>query len=305
MEKSNLWIGLTAGVVIYFIMMVYSDYNRVLLAISTFQLKYIPVLLSLAMMNYILRAFKWHSFFIALRLKISLKESIWVSMSGLLMAVTPGKFGELWKSWLVRDLRGYDLSRTVPVVFADRITDIIAMLTLASFGAFVFNAEIASILLISGVLLSLIMVLRSKSIMLNILDRSRRFSGIREAYLGSLGLLSYRTLALTVLLSIAAWFMECVAFYLTFEGLSIEAGLLESTFIYAISSIAGALSMLPGGLGVTETSLAGLSGHIMKLDGFTAVAATLIIRAATLWFAVCIGAISYLIGGRLLYPKSQ
>ena len=98
--------------------------------------------------------------------------------------------------------------------------------------------------------------------------------------------------------------MECLAFYLTFRGLSVEVGLFESTFIYAISSIAGALTMLPGGLGVTEASLAGLSSHLMMLDESTTVAATLIIRTVTLWFAVGVGAVSYFTGRRLLYQKS-
>lgn len=73
-----------------------------------------------------------------------------------------------------------------------------------------------------------------------------------------------------------------------FRGLSVEAGLFESTFIYAISSVADALTMLPGGLGVTETSVAGLSSHLFGLDKSASIAETFIIRAVTLWFAVIV-----------------
>lgn len=304
MAKGNLWIGLIAGVVIYFAMTIYGDYDRVLTAISSFYMGYIPILLILAFTNYLLRALKWHYFFKVLILDISLKENLWVFLSGLLMAVTPGKFGEIWKSWLIRDLRGYDLRRTVPIVFMDRITDVVAMLTLASFGVFVFRVSILSFTLVVAILLSMLMVLRSKTIMLKIFGKSARFDNLRDAYLSSLDLLKLRPFILTVLISLVAWFMECLAFYLTFRGLSVEVGLFESTFIYAISSIAGALTMLPGGLGVTEASLAGLSSHLMMLDESTTVAATLIIRTVTLWFAVGIGAVSYFIGRRLLYQKS-
>jgi len=150
----------------------------------------------------------------------------------------------------------------------------------------------------------MLMLLRSKKIMLKIFERSERFENIRKAYLSSLDLLRLKPFILTVLISMVAWFMECLAFYLTFQGLSVEAGLFESTFIYAISSIAGALTMLPGGLGVTDASLAGLSSHLMMLDKSTTVAATLIIRTVTLWFAVGVGAVSYFVGRRLLYQKS-
>jgi uncharacterized membrane protein YbhN (UPF0104 family) len=285
-------------------MTVYGDYEKVLAAISSFRLEYIPILLSLAFTNYILRALKWHYFFKVLGLEISFRENLYVFLSGLLMVITPGKFGEVWKSWLVRDLRGYELHRTVPIVFLDRITDVVAMLTLASFGVFVFKDSIISFILVLAALLIMLMVLRSETVMLTVFGISTRLEGARKAYLSSLALLQFRVFILAALMSLLAWFMECLAFYLTFRGLSIDASIFESTFIYAASSVAGALTMLPGGLGVTEASLAGLSSHLLGLDRSVTVAATFIIRAVTLWFAVVVGAVSYFLGMRLLCRKS-
>ena len=64
-----------------------------------------------------------------------------------------------------------------------------------------------------------------------------------------------------------------------------------ATFVYAFASLAGAVSMLPGGLGVAEGSLTAL------LAGFgtplpEAAAATLLVRSVTLWLAVALGASS-------------
>jgi len=53
-------------------------------------------------------------------------------------------------------------------------------------------------------------------------------------------------------------------------------------------TIAGALSFLPGGLGVTEGTMT-LALVRWHLDRATAVAATLLTRLATLWFAVLLG----------------
>lgn len=304
MAKGNLWVGLAAAVVIYFAMTVYADRDKVVAALASFEMEYIPVLLALAITNYLMRAIKWHYFFGVLNLEISFRESLYVFLSGLLMAITPGKFGEVWKSWLVRDLRGYELHRTVPIVFMDRITDIVAMLTLASFGVFVFRTGILSFILVAAALLLMLFILRSKRIMLKILGISSRLEGVKRSYLSSFDLLGSRVFIVAVLISLGAWFMECLAFFLTFRGLSIDADLFGSTFIYAVSSVAGALTMLPGGLGVTETSMAGLSSYLFDLDKSSAVAATFIIRGVTLWFAVALGAISYFIGRRLIYQKS-
>jgi uncharacterized protein (TIRG00374 family) len=60
--------------------------------------------------------------------------------------------------------------------------------------------------------------------------------------------------------------------------------------IYAATTIAGALSFLPGGLGVTEASMTMLLVHgAAHVDKATAVDATLLTRLATLWFAVLLG----------------
>ena len=68
-----------------------------------------------------------------------------------------------------------------------------------------------------------------------------------------------------------------------------------ATFVLATSTLAGALSMLPGGLGVAEASVAAmllLLVHDEAMDQGVAVAATLLIRFATLWFAVGLGAVA-------------
>ena len=60
--------------------------------------------------------------------------------------------------------------------------------------------------------------------------------------------------------------------------------------IYAGTTIAGALSFLPGGLGVTGGAMTlALVEGTSKLDAATALTATLLTRLATLWFAVVIG----------------
>ena len=68
--------------------------------------------------------------------------------------------------------------------------------------------------------------------------------------------------------------------------------------IFAFSTLAGALSFMPGGLGGTEVTM------IMLLRLFAiplpiAVSATLIIQVVTLWFAVLLGIIALSIRAKI------
>ena len=61
-----------------------------------------------------------------------------------------------------------------------------------------------------------------------------------------------------------------------------------AVFVYAIAMLAGALSFMPGGLGGAEAAMVALLvwGGASSPE---AVAATVLIRLATLWFAVVLG----------------
>src|SRR4029079_9943965 len=107
-------------------------------------------------------------------------------------------------------------------------------------------------------------------------------------------------LTIATLIAVPAWGCECVGFALVcnaFPGAHVELGL--AMVIYAGTTIAGALSFLPGGLGVTEGAMTvALVEGAAKLDGSTALTATLLTRLATLWFAVIIGVVFLAIARR-------
>ncbi|MCS7256595.1 MAG: lysylphosphatidylglycerol synthase domain-containing protein, partial [Thermomicrobium sp.] len=66
-------------------------------------------------------------------------------------------------------------------------------------------------------------------------------------------------------------------------------------FVLSVSSIAGALSLLPGGLGAAEAGIAGLL--LLLRPGMTpaeAATATVLIRFGTLWFGVLTGCVALL-----------
>jgi uncharacterized protein (TIRG00374 family) len=69
--------------------------------------------------------------------------------------------------------------------------------------------------------------------------------------------------------------------------------------VYSLSTLAGAISFIPGGLGSSEVVMLGLLTWT-GIPEAEAVAATIIIRLATLWFAVALGGIVMIYGGRII-----
>lgn len=78
-------------------------------------------------------------------------------------------------------------------------------------------------------------------------------------------------------------------------GLELQNLLAVSLFAHAFSSIAGAISFLPGGLLVAEGSMGAFFVYA-KVPDATAVSAIFLIRAVTLWFAVILGTVVFMLG---------
>ncbi|HNY12637.1 MAG TPA: hypothetical protein PKK26_13690, partial [Candidatus Wallbacteria bacterium] len=95
-------------------------------------------------------------------------------------------------------------------------------------------------------------------------------------------------------LSVLAWALECYSLYYIVKIITVGSAfslniLMLCAFAYSFSTIIGALAMLPGGLFVTESGMSFLLVKLLKFPLPDAVAATFMVRAATLWFALLIG----------------
>src|SRR6266404_2292651 len=98
----------------------------------------------------VLAHFRWQYYVGRLEIKIHWFRSLLIFISGLSMAITPGKVGELLKSYLLKRSTGAPVSRTSPIIVAERLSDGIAMLGLAATGLvlYSFGRELLFVLLI-------------------------------------------------------------------------------------------------------------------------------------------------------------
>lgn len=298
--QRNLMIGMVLGMAVLLGLGVYGEAPRVVAALQRFDWKLLPLILLLTLANYCLRWVKWQFYLGILRIGPARPlDSALVFFSGLGMTMTPGKAGEWLKSVLLKQLYGTPLSHSAPIVLAERLSDGLAMLLLAAVGAVAFRLGLEVLALVLFLGATAVTVAQSRSLVLGLLAAAgqqaflnRYLSRVRAFYESTHLLLQWRTLGVSVGLGLVSWFGECVAFFLVLWGLGVPpsgALLLQATFILALATLVGSVSMLPGGLGAAEGSIAVLLVTTTGVGSDVAVAATLLIRLCTLWFGVSVG----------------
>lgn len=260
----------------------------------------------LAFSNYLVRWLKWE-FYLG-RLRISRKgpsgvgrvDSLLTFLSGFVLTVTPGKVGEVFKSVVLFETHGVPVARTAPIVVAERLTDVIGVVVLIVLGSLGFSGGLLWAGLGATAVVTVLVIVSSRSLSVALIGVIERLPGpfrrvgpkLHEAYDSLATLVKPANLLVPTLLSIAAWSLECTALWTILRGFGQTTGLGLATFFYATSTLAGALVPVPGGLGVTETSLQGQLQELGQVGATTATASMILVRFATLWFAVLVGFVS-------------
>jgi glycosyltransferase 2 family protein len=298
-------ISIVFGAVVYLAFSVYADFDKLISAFGNFNWFWLPLILTLSFLNYIFRFFKWHYYIHILNIKLSYKKSFLIFLSAFTMSVTPGKMGEVLKSYLLKEENNTPISKSAPIVVAERLTDFVSIVLLCLIGSYVFNYGQTLILIIGLVFVITIVLLSSRKTSMKIIGffeninfLKKHIQKIHTAYDSIYVMIRLKPLFNATAISLISWFFECMGFYVVIDVFSLSSGteisLLSATFIYAFSTLIGAIAMLPGGVGVTEASLTGLL-VFSKIPKDISVASTIIIRLATLWFAVLVGIIAIFI----------
>jgi glycosyltransferase 2 family protein len=296
--KKKILLSIALGGIFYLSFTIFGDSKDILSAFENFNWLLLFPLIALSLANYFIRFLKWDYYLSVIKIKLNKIDSLSIFLSGLIMSVTPGKMGELLKAYLTKEVTGVPISKTAPIVFVERITDFLALIIISISGAFIFNYGTEIVVGVGIFLIILIAVISNKKIalgVLRLLEKNRfldkHLHKFDNAYESSYQLLQVRPIIYMTLVSVVSWLSECLGYYIILRNFGIENGFMWAAFSYAFATIAGAISMLPGGLGVTEGSLTFMlinNGQSKEL----AVATTFIVRVVTLWFAVLVGIFS-------------
>ena len=272
----------------------YGDFRNTLALLRDFPVAYLAGALGLAAVNFGLRFCRWAYYLKVLGLRAPARVSVLVFLSGLAMSVTPGKAGELFKCHLLRDRTSIPVAASAPVVVMERLTDVVSVLMMAMIGFALLPAQVLWVLaVVFGLCLAaLIPILSRRGGALIDLPPLRRWKeGLQTSREGLRILVRPRVLTVAIALGLGAWVSEGFALWLILDGMNSEIGLFRALPIYGAATLVGAATTIPGGLVGTEGSMVALlqeSGALRE----AASAGTILVRLATLWFAVAVGLVA-------------
>ena len=296
--KRNLILALALGVAVYLLLAVFSGFGKLRAALDGFDYALVPAILGLVSLSYVARFFRWLYYLRLLKVSVPLGINAAIFAAGLSMTISPGKLGEILKSVFVRQASGAPVARTAPAVVAERATDGTGMVAWGFLGAFALGLGPTTMVIFLAVAAFGIAVLRSKRLSLlaeRVLVKvpllNRLSPHLHDFHASSSELLATRPLIVGTVISFLSWGLECLGVYLCAVGLGVEKDFLLVVFVFAVSSLLGVLSMLPGGIGAVEAGLALQFRAVAELSAGVAGALTLVIRLATLWFATLVGVV--------------
>ena len=311
----RLVVVMLLGIAVYGAIILSRGLTQISVSLQTYAWWTFAAACGLAFTNYLLRFLKWEYYLAHLEVRgIPKGESLLTFLSGFVLTVTPGKVGEVFKSVILQQTRGIPIARTAPIVVAERVTDLIGVIVIITVGSVSFPGGALWATLGAIVVGVLLMVVASTKVSDGLLRALTLVPGppgrlaarigpkIAVALHGLRGLTAPSRLIWPTILSIGAWGLEGLGLWVILGGFSVRPPLSLTAFFYATATLAGALVPLPGGLGVTDKLLEEQMAHLGGVPSATATAAMLLIRFATLWFAVAVGFVA--LGAlRLRYPQ--
>ena len=291
MKRRGLITLVIAVVAVFVGLAVYADLPDLLDHVSSIPPEYWLMALALALANYVLRLVRWHYYLALLGIRIGLGASTAIFLAGLSMVLSPGRVGELAKSYFLKEKLDVPVAVSAPAVIAERVTDLGCVLLLSLWGlSLVPYGWVAGIVVAMAFGLFLLLGVTpwgsGRVLRLPIPGRWRPF--IIESRDSFRRIFSPGPLAVALFLGLAAWFAEGCALWLLLEALDADVSLGQAVSIYAASTLLGAVTMLPGGLVGTEGGMVTLLQQL-DLTRAAASSATLVVRICTLWFAVVLG----------------
>ena len=285
-------------VVFYTIFILFSDAEKFSSQLIKIDLLLVPLIIAVHVISLLVCSVRQKVLLDSLDIKLSLRQNILFQFAGYSMSITPGGMGELIKSHFLKKIHSKDYTKTIPVVFAEKYYNMLAsalVITVMLFFRNNFEIE-ATVAVIWILLIAALVIIRSQKVfpmrkvpqvwaLKNVLESVSSFSKILVA------LSEKKIFVKCFFLGTVAVFADAVAIYLCFLAFNINYTFIDSTLFVITSLTVGAISFLPGGVGVTELSMTGLlvkSGIIVS----AALALTIFIRFMITWSTVVIGFIA-------------
>lgn len=274
---------------VYLAMGVLTELDSVLQAIGSIPPLLYVALIGLSLISYLARFSRWLIFLRPVQPEISVRVHASIYFAGFALTTTPGKAGETIRSLYLRPL-GIKYPMSLAAFFSERLLDVVIVTSLALLAMGAVSTYSRWYVSVAFVFIALFLLMRSKRFTVLLKRPSkRRFGVLAGEFQGYVNrFLSNRMLCFVIPPSAVAWICQGVSLALIVDSFGYDFSIWVIVGIYCISILAGAATFIPGGIGATEAAIALLLSGI-GMDPTQAVAASIISRVVTLWFAIAIG----------------
>ena len=283
----------------YLGMMIWAGHAEVAAAVAMVGFGGLLVALGLSANNLFLRYLRWHRYLHSVHRGLPALRSFSIYLSGFALTASPGKVGELIRSVFLKKL-GVRYADSVAVFFSDRLSDLMAVLVLVAVGLWKYDVGRLALLVVGFVGVTVLILTRAPTFASALVawSENRSHPRIKQLLLAAPRLIrsvhqciTGYNLLLGFALSIMAWASQGMALYYLATFMGAHITMTEAIFVHSLSILAGALSLLPGGIGATDLTMAGML-MLYQLDAPQAVACAILLRLITLWFAIALGVIA-------------
>jgi len=296
-KGSIIWIVL-GSLFFYVVLILFSDADKISDHFIHIRIELIFLILLLGISSHIIKSFRQKEFLQMVDEKIPFKKNLIIYLAGLSLIATPGGIGTFIKSKFLKRKFGIPTNKSMSVIFLEHYHDILAATSIILITISIsFSWISVTLVIISSFLLILVyLLMRNMKTFSFIHDKLLKIKFIAKR-LPEVGpdesfFVLTRANAMTKgwLISVGAWGLDSLAVYIGFLAFNVDFGYLLTSQIYLTSLGYGILSLLPGGIGVTE----GVADYLLVNQGLDlSIASSLVIftRLITLWFATIIGLI--------------
>lgn len=254
--------------------------------------------IALAAASFQLRLLRWHLLATRVAPGLRLGSSFLVGAIGFGLIMTPARAGEALKLLLLRQRAAVPVATSAPVYLVEKACEAAALASLALVASLFLpwtegippSEKLAASF---GLLLALVLAvgfwrpLAALAPRVPLVGRVLRRPGLAELWahllLGGEQVLSWRVVGGSLSLSLLARLADGLAIYWLAEQFGVQLTLAAAWFLIGSTGFLGGVSMLPGGVGLVEASLAGL---LLAFGAGPAAATALALTARLLIFWV-------------------
>ena len=294
--KGNIiWIVL-ASAFFYMALILFSDVNKISEHFFHIRPELVFLIFFVGFSSHIIKSLRQKEFLKTAGEKIPFKPNLVIYLSGLSLISTPGGIGTLVKSKYLEKQFGIPNNKSISVILLERYHDLLATTTIVILTLFISFSLLSSTLAVISCLLligfyfmvtklNVFSYVQRKLLTINFLADKLTHIDTNESF----SVLTRPTPMLKgLLLSLGGWGLDALAVYIGFLAFNIDLGYLVISQIYFTSLGYGILSLIPGGIGVTE----GIFDYMLVNKGLDlSIASSIVIftRLTTIWFVTILG----------------